>query len=223
MEIATNVDLRRVLYRFYGALLLYPNRERVERLQQGATWLQQQLELQGIPDAIVDTRLLAALVDWALGLEPEPEHAQVTWTRLFGTSRIGYCQPYEGAYGAPEMASMLMIQLQREYAETGLQLASKDLPDFVAVEFEYLSHLCHLTGYAANKGERAAVEKLSRRRFRFLAQHICRWVPHLAERITENEGGIYAIALQSALHCAQFDLGELRDALELDVQAVPVN
>jgi len=197
VEVVEQEILRRqALYRLFAGLLLYPEPERVETLQRGASWLQEELSKsngesawgQHVPD----------LVAWLHRQGELLEETQAEWVRLFGVSREGYCYPYEGAYVASEVAGPLTAVLLKDYARAGLNLTADDLPDHVSVELQYMSYLCDLELETLRAQEMERTERIRAAQREFLAQHLCRWLPKLVGRIDECEGGMFALVCNSA-------------------------
>jgi TorA maturation chaperone TorD len=195
MEVAEHEILRRqALYRLMAGLLLYPEPERIEMLRRGVSWLEEELGrsddgLSDVPD----------LIAWIHRQGDALEDTQSEWVRLFGVSRGVNCYPYEGAYLAPEVAGPLAAALLKDYARAGLNVTANDLPDHVSVELEYMSYLCDLELETLRSQETERNERIRIAQREFLAQHLCRWLPSLVERIAGCEGGMFALVCNSAL------------------------
>jgi putative dimethyl sulfoxide reductase chaperone len=92
--------------------------------------------------------------------------------------------PYESVYTSPER--LLMQQAQKQvrqiYAESGLILSSGEEPeDHIALEMEYMGHLCSRTASASEEGDLETVRAHLTSQREFLSEHLLRWAPQFAE------------------------------------------
>jgi TorA maturation chaperone TorD len=215
MEMNERIVLtRQALYRFYAALLLYPDAGRNQTIRDGARWLLEELQDAELARAVAATDEALTLLAWARDLDPDGDEMSVAWVRLFGSSIDGFCYPYEGAYGDPAASGQLLAHLQREYARAGLAVATTDLPDHVSVELEYLSHLCGLELETLRSGEDRRRQRIVKAQRLFLRQHLTRWLPTLLEQVVENDGGTYALICQAASQLAERESERLRSEAE---------
>lgn len=189
---------RQALYRFYAGLLLYPESDRLETLRGGAAWLSETLQDAELCRELEITSQHRELIEWVLGFDRDLESFQAEWVRLFGSSRDGYCFPYEGAYRDAQAAGPLLAQLQKEYARAGLAMSANDLPDHISVELEYMSYLCGLELETLRSGEEARRGRIVKAQYLFLENHLCQWLPVLLERVTASKGGPFANICQAA-------------------------
>lgn len=109
------------------------------------------------------------------------------------------CPLHESAYLDPtgRRRGLITAAVERAYAEAGLALspsASGELPDHVALELEFLSHLCagEETAWRRRRADEAAAF-LDRER-RFLDEHLLRFLPSLVRRVRESGSGFYTDA-----------------------------
>jgi TorA maturation chaperone TorD len=95
--------------------------------------------------------------------------------------------PYEAVYTDPEGFSRgwIMVGLEKEYAEAGLELSPKlkEQPDHIAVELEFMAYLCGLEACAETED---VVKAMRGRQARFLEQHLWRWFPSFLNRLDEK-------------------------------------
>ncbi len=199
--------LRQGLYRLLAALFLYPDRERLARLQNVALALQQVDDLWGgNPFAGPLERLLGVVStldqETAVAIENE-------YVRLFQVRPAA--PPYQSFYLDPDglVRGWIAVQLECEYATAGLTLspALRELPDHVAVELEFLAYLC---GQEAKAQEIGAWEKSVRARERqraFLAGHLGRWLPLFVRKAQEaNPATLYGPTIESTSAFIRHDL-----------------
>lgn len=109
------------------------------------------------------------------------------YNRLFvgpGTPRV---YPYESLYR--DSAGLVMGPAAREvlqaYYRSGfvINAAYRDLPDHIAVEFEFMARLCTEEAEAAARGRPDLVVRLKEEQASFLRAHLCAWVPALCEKL----------------------------------------
>lgn len=105
------------------------------------------------------------------------------------------------------------------YREFGLERAEthRDLPDFVATEFEFIYALARAEAAARLDGREDEARRLRRETDRFLREHPARWVPAFCQAVLDVDAHpVYAAFAQlAAVHLAT-ELGE-----NLDRQALP--
>jgi TorA maturation chaperone TorD len=152
-------------------------------------------------------RLLASLQGWD-GTDQAGLEAAYVGTFVVASDGVP-CLPYESAYLPREATGWVLAELDREYARAGFSVApsSKEPPDHAAVELEFMSVLCAQEAEAWRRrslGE--ALERLEREAA-FLQQHLGRWLPELARRVAERDGGtFYVLATDAARTFTAHDL-----------------
>lgn len=94
--------------------------------------------------AVVDDSLpprrqaqLAIFIDALLALEPM--QAQERWLGLFDRGRSMSLLLFEHIHGESRDRGQAMVDLIETYRKNGLELASKELPDYIPLVLEYLS------------------------------------------------------------------------------------
>ncbi len=197
---ATN--LRRVAYRFFGALFLYPDEMRLAKWILTAEALAQERDVQvAFPFFQSWQRLLArlqSLDESALGT------LQEVYISLFMVHRDDPpCLPYESFYRDPygQAAGWVAAQLEREYVAAGLALAPslRDLPDHVAVELEFMAFLCDREAEAWEHGALADGMRSLKEEHSFLEEHLGAWFPAFAQRVRRAAPqSLYAVAVEAA-------------------------
>ena len=206
---AALASARAAAYRLFAALLLYPDTERLGRLQTTAG------ELRRHDDALATfafygpwRRLLIALQE----LTTEDAAAlQTEHVRLFSTDPSGTpCFPYESCYVAPggQERGWLTARLQHTYAFAGLRLAPSlnENPDHAAVELEFMAYLC---GQEADAWEHAARDdglRALKRERSFLRHHLGRWFGMFARQVQRRAAvPLYAMTAEAADAFIQHD------------------
>ena len=216
VELVQLARLRRGCYRLFAALFLYPQRDRLNALVLAAEEFEKN-EREGLTAFafwIPWRRLSSALCGLAGG---DPSDVEGRYFELF-ESRPGNarCRPYESSYVDPHGKSggRIAAQLRREYALAGVKLSesTRELPDHIAVELEFLAFLC---GREAKAWEDEALEDgiLALKRARaFLREHISRWLPRFATEVSAaDEGGAYALGAKAVNAFVHYD----QDVLDL--------
>ncbi len=199
--------LRQGLYRLFGALFLYPDGERLATLSVVAEELQE-AEDSWSGFAFSDT--LRRLLERLTGLDESP-HMEIEeeCTRLFLVNPVA--PPYESFYMDAEglARGWISVQLEREYADSGLSLARtlKEPPDHVAVELEFMAFLCGQQADAwEGKAETDRIRAQARQRA-FLGQHLACWFPRFAARAKEaNPTALYDVATAAAAAFVHHDV-----------------
>ena len=203
-------QLRQALYRFLGMLFLYPGEVRLTKIQVAAG------ELLAVESAWEYLefgpqlhKLLAALV----GLNDEAiERVEEEYNHLIRVKPVA--PPYEAYYLDPQgqARGVIASRLEAEYASAGLAMASSlhDMPDHISVELEFMSFLCAAEVRArATTNEADNVQARIRQRA-FLNEHLVRWFPHFARRITDAAPeSLYSLIVATAYAFLRHDLAYL--------------
>lgn len=173
---------REVVYRFLAWLYLYPDAGRLQKLKEAAAALSGDDWWQGLPFAPAFERLfvaLSAIDDLAVaGVVNEYNH-------LFLVKPLA--PPHETFYrdASGQFRGWLAAELEGIYAENGLALSPtiNEMPDHLAVELEFMSHLCSV----AHDGDGEIVEAATESQRAFLNQHLAKWFPKFAKRVKEAD------------------------------------
>lgn len=194
--------LRQGSYRLLGAAFLFPEETTVAMASQAAVHLRQrrrwasQWSFFGPWDRFL--QMLAALTS------AEVPELQQMHARLTTGTAAGERVPVTESEYSPQPAlesGIVMGTLEKEYASAGLSSSSLtgETSDHIAVEMEFMSHLCGLEAQTwAARNPSDALETMEREK-RFLDKHPCRWVPVLARQIASvPDSGVYAAAAQAA-------------------------
>lgn len=117
--------------------------------------------------------------------------------------------PYESVYTSPERLLMqqAQVQVRQIYAASGLVLSTGNEPeDHIALEMEFMSHLCSRTVNASEAGDEEAARAHLKSQREFLEDHLLRWAPQFSEDLKR----FAATDFYRALGCL------IRDFLELE-------
>ena len=199
--------LRQGCYRFYGALFLYPDKERLMNLVAAAQELRIGSDSLGdFPFNRAWRRLLATLQGLT---EDDKAEVEEEYVRLFLAKP--QAPLYESFYVDPDghARGLIVTQLEREYVETGLALSPTlmDLPDHIAVELEFMSFLCgkEVQAWEAKAGGNGIQAR--ERQGAFLGQHLGRWFPLFARRVRGAASErLYSVAVEAAYAFLHYEL-----------------
>ncbi len=117
-------------------------------------------------------------------LEGEAEAARREYFRLF---ELGETPPYETAYTCrmnPHRAQFERADIAGFYKAFGVK-PSKELPDHIAAELEFLSLLHLKEANAIKEGRKEEAEICREARKKFLKQHLT-WIPQLHETLKQK-------------------------------------
>lgn len=181
--------LRQAIYKLLGGLFLYPSEDRLARLGSGAAELQEVAELwRAAAFAAPLERMLAALVPGSAGRTPLRQ-LEEEYMRLFQLKPAA--PPYESFYLDPEGQARASIAsgLEGAYSEAGLAPSQdlNDMPDHLAVEFEFMSYLCGAEAEARLAGSDERADQARERQRAFLGGHLGRWFPRFAQLTAQAE------------------------------------
>lgn len=195
-------EAREVVYRFLSLLFLYPKPERLQKLKLVAAALSRDDWWRDLPFAFTFERLFAEVVavdDAAIdGIVNE-------YNRLFWVKPLA--PPHETFYRdrSGQLRGWMTSELEGIYAENGLTISPtlNEMPDHLAVELEFMSHLCSNTQTRNNEVIEAAIQ--SQRAF--LTQHLAKWFPKFAKRVKEVMPQYhYGVAVESTYAVLHSDL-----------------
>ena len=105
---------------------------------------------------------------------------QLDWTRLFRGVANGYSPPppYESVYKEGLLGGPTSQAVARTYATNGLGLSDKsnEMPDYIGVEFKFMSTLASEESKAWGNDPTRAMEIIGDER-RFAQEHLRQWIP----------------------------------------------
>jgi len=173
---------RQGLYRFIGAALLPPERERLELLASSFGILDE-YDLDKYPYFIAWRNFVGVLES-----DVSPEDLGIEYVRLFGVGFRGTpAIPTESDYRAPNrdgVVASFIASLQAEYRSMGLtSLGSAEAPDHIATELEVMSYLCGVEADARESGQETLAKDTLEVESRFVRRHLGVWIPMFASRV----------------------------------------
>ncbi|WP_211285071.1 TorD/DmsD family molecular chaperone [Sporomusa acidovorans] len=140
------------------------------------------------------------LKEYLCGLENDPlTDLAVDYARVFlgaGIAGNEAAYPYESVYTSPKRLIMqdARDQVVALYRTKGLiKSGALDFPeDHIALELEFMVHLCQETQQALATREWSAVSACLKEQLDFLAQHLQNWVPAFCSDVEKYaETGLY--------------------------------
>lgn len=128
--------------------------------------------------------------------------------------------PYASVYleSEPTVMGPSTLKVLRMYEEAGFLLSPsfKDLPDHIAAELEFMALLCEEERAAWQRNDFPLALKLLSQEETFLGEHLVRWVPSFASRISSSTDAPFYRALASLLQdYVLFDLDCVRSLRRL--------
>lgn len=141
--------------------------------------------------AVVDAALVPAARRLGQAFaEAALEDLRVDHAQLFLGPVQASAQPYASVWltGQPQLMQASTVAVQALYAEAGFQVDEQflDLPDHVAVEWEFLYLLLHQATMARVAGDEAADAAWAARRRRFVDEHLGLWMPPFLAALREH-------------------------------------
>jgi TorA maturation chaperone TorD len=162
------------------------------------------------------------------------EGLEAAYQALFGHTARGAVPPYETEYGADSLFQPMheMADLAAFYRAFGLGLGpgSRERPDHVACECEFLAFLLRKEAYAGVREDTSMLEATRAAIRRFLRDHVGRWGPGFGRALGRRDpegfygalGGLCALFV--ARECARSGVAAGPDLLRLraaDLSATP--
>ena len=121
------------VYKFFSALLCYPEAELVEALPEFQAALDQ------MPELAAHREGLQALLDYLGG--NSLRHIQEEYVSTFDRNRLHALYIFEHVFGEDRDRGSAMVDLLEEYRKYGFELGDDELPDFLPALLEFLSHV----------------------------------------------------------------------------------
>jgi len=179
-EIGPAIALREGVYRLLALGFRQPSALLREALPEGAAVLEAAQALSPSPalkQAVDAYRALLAQGDGGAS----PQETALEYCRLFVGPGPLACPPYGSVYrdGGVVMGPSTLAAL-RAYEEQGLKPSLKEPPDHIAVELEFMAHLCQGASHAADISQARHCLALQET---FLREHLLAWAPAFARRL----------------------------------------
>lgn len=157
---------RTAAYKLLSMAISYPEREVAEALE--SRWLF--FQLRSLLSRYDDLLLLIRRAEEEYS---NVQDLQVNYTTNFDLKIPLYESHYVVKSDRPEEKGRFLFELEKFYLDCGVELADRDMPDFIGTELEFMHYLC-----SENQVEKQR---------RFLEDHLLNWVPLLFKRV-EGEG-----------------------------------
>jgi DMSO reductase family type II enzyme chaperone len=168
------------LYQLLALAFTFPDEDFFEAVQDGSFAAAIADTLRALPYDLARAATLDLAATGASYNDFESEYI-----RLFDVGAAGPpCPLYGGEYIGDRMK--VMEDATRFYNFFGLRLAPqiRELPDHITTELEFLHYLTFREVEACQHGLDAS--PLVRAERDFLARHLCKWLPKLAQRLTKQ-------------------------------------
>jgi TorA maturation chaperone TorD len=191
-------------------LFLYPSETRLDNIKIAAGEL---LEAKYVWKTLDFGFQLHKLLTALVGLNDEAaEQMEEEYNHLIRVKPVA--PPYESFYLDPQGQARGIIagQLEAEYTNAGLAMASslQDMPDHISVELEFMSFLCAGEVKARETTNEADNMQVRIRQRAFLNEHLVRWFPQFARRITDAAPeSLYSVITATAYAFLRHDLSYL--------------
>jgi DMSO reductase family type II enzyme chaperone len=173
-----------MIFKMLAAAFAYPDGETSAALKDGTLAENLDAAVSALPNAAALRKAVLSLKQagqsaWGVSLAEE-------YTYLFLRQSIA---PYESSYlDRVALGNQEMADVTGFYRAFGFEVGekTKELPDHIGAELEFLSILCLKEAYALENGwaEQATVCQMARRDF--VAQHLGHWLPVFAARVRER-------------------------------------
>jgi TorA maturation chaperone TorD len=210
-EMILRERMRGDCYRFLSACFCQPQKNvfQEEKLLQNLT--------KSIHRICPEVALFSASMEESI-LKYGNEELLVEYSRLFIGPFGVIAPPYGSVYldGERKVMGESTMEVSRMYRNEGLSgsVDSRELPDHVAVELEFMSYLVFKEIEALETSDLRAAANFVEKQERFSGEFLRRWIPPFCDRIKENtENGFYAALAQ----CASTFIGSSRPADLCDV------
>ena len=192
VEVASRTEealARSAVYRLLSQALAYPTADSVRELQQeDLSLVERHLDLL-TPDVRIAAR---AAVEALRGLEIG--ELEATHRDVFSHVHSPDCSAFENDYAEGDVwrRAHQLADLSGFYRAFGVGHPS-ERPDHIAVELEFLYLLSYKLAWALASGDEEHAEVCAGAEDRFLEDHVLRWMPGFAERLSRvGAGGPYA-------------------------------
>ncbi|MFQ5854378.1 MAG: molecular chaperone [Anaerolineae bacterium] len=141
----------------------------------------------------------------AVAAGPDPEALRLEYDALFRVPGDWYLRPFESVYRGRQVVDGQVVdgtvwgrwtkEVQRLYALAGAELAggAGELPDFIAVELDFMAFLCTREAEALAAGDGELARHFLALQKEFLVEHLSRWVDTLGDEMRAMaRSGFYA-------------------------------
>ena len=188
---------RAVIYNYLSIAYRYPTEAHHQALKELDEGLRESLYV--LSDGADDPAAKWCSELTELAASSSLEDLEANHVILFSHSPHGTCPLYEGEYAESEEGLQQpheLGDLAAFYRAFGLEMADKSRQrvDFIAVECEYLSFLCHKQAYAEEHEDMKLAELSLDAQKKFLQDHLGRWAPAFARQVVRKaDQGFYQV------------------------------
>lgn len=160
-----------------------------------------------------------------------PEAAEVTldevrraYTRLLVGPGDGYAPPYASFYlepsvgGKPLLMGAEAVAVEQLYRQVGLEIAPGHprLPDHLALELQFMQHLCSREAAALNLADWSAAHRWRKMQQDFLQNHLSPWLPAFAQKVyAVGAHPLYRALVELTLEFVQSEIEEVAQVADL--------
>ncbi len=121
------------------------------------------------------------------------DELQRAYTRLLIGPGTGYVPPYASVYldpplnGKPQLWGRETTRVEALYGEAGLEVVQGQsrVPDHLALELQFMQHLCAREANAERRGEAEEAARWREIQCAFLRDHLSPWLPRFVERLSQ--------------------------------------
>ncbi len=142
---------------------------------------------------------------------------QREYTRLFIGPGEGYVPPCASVHLERQAEKPLLwgaeaVRVHERYRAAGLEIAPAQprLPDYLALELQFMQHLCACQAEAWARGEAEEAAQWQAQQESFLREHLMPWLPRFAARVEcAAARTFYPVLLRFALEFLQSEIEHL--------------
>lgn len=139
------------------------------------------------------------------------EGLEAEYARLFVGPGRPVAHPYESVHREGRVMGDCTLAVRRSYATEGLAPEGHSLPDHVAVELEFMTHLTRREAEAWEQGDEERALACLRQQEAFLSGHLGLWLPRFCQQVLNGEAHPFYsnLAQRTWEHVAQ-DMAQVR-------------
>ncbi|MFQ5815554.1 MAG: molecular chaperone [Candidatus Hydrothermarchaeaceae archaeon] len=177
-------ESRSVMYRFLSMLYSY------EPIKDLAKMIKDKSILESLNDSDGGFKLLKEYVKEAEKIKDLREELEVEHTTLFVLANDRNFRPYESVYLDPDqyMGGQFTKNVERFMKRVGFEFTSAldELPDHIAIELEFMHHMCSKEGESWKKSKKDYGLDYLKYERDFLKDHLTKWAFDFCEDLYEK-------------------------------------
>jgi TorA maturation chaperone TorD/NAD-dependent dihydropyrimidine dehydrogenase PreA subunit len=133
--------------------------------------------------------------------EDAQDRIEMECGRLFGGWGGAVLHPYESVFRGESGTLMgeWALDVQALYAEDRLSIQTKELPDHLSVELEYMAYLCFREALAWEELGMEAALKYGARQRKFLREHLGQWIPSFCRSVLTSADHPFYLSMATVL------------------------